>query len=384
MRLAKKVVHLVPTFHTSGRSVVVGDICTRLAARGFHCVIAVLAGRPEFAPPGVSVVTLHQRKGLDLASVAALASLLRRERAGILHTHGRQALFHGLLAARLGTVPRVVHTVHRADGDVWTHNRFLRAAAARCIHMVTAVSDAARHKFVAAYNFPEHRTVTIYNGVDLDRFQTGAASAPLEPELLRLRQRSSLIVGTVANFSPDKDYETLLAAFAEVVRVRPGAHLIAVGDGPLLPQVKAAAAQQGIAGHVTFLGWRADVPVLLRLFDVFVLSTRTEGLGIALLEAMAARVPVVGSAVGGVKEVIEDGVCGRLFRPQDAQMLKETIVLLEQDAALRAAWVAAAYERVRARFSLEAMCAAYEKVYLGNPPPCPAVLSGPGGAGEGP
>jgi glycosyltransferase involved in cell wall biosynthesis len=173
------------------------------------------------------------------------------------------------------------------------------------------------------------------------------------------------VLGTVANLSRDKDPVTLLRGFAEIRKTLPGARLVIAGDGPEAGAARAEAERLGVAPDVEFLGFRGDVPRVLAALDVFVLSTRTEGMGIAILEAMAAGVPVVASAVGGVPEVVEDGVTGRLFAAGEAAALRDAVVEILNDRALREGLVGRALVRVRERFSMDRMVEEYGRLYRG-------------------
>jgi glycosyltransferase involved in cell wall biosynthesis len=167
----------------------------------------------------------------------------------------------------------------------------------------------------------------------------------------------------VANLSPDKDTATLLQAFRLLLQKKPQAELWIVGDGPAGAAARTLSAALGLAQHVRFLGFRNDVPQLLPQFSVFVHSTRTEGLGIAILEAMAAGVPVAASRVGGIPEIVEDGVTGVLVQPGEAGALAAAVLGLLDNAPRAAELVRQARTRVNERFTVERMCEAYAALY---------------------
>jgi glycosyltransferase involved in cell wall biosynthesis len=171
------------------------------------------------------------------------------------------------------------------------------------------------------------------------------------------------LLGAIMNLSPDKDFDTLLRGLAPVFRERPDVRLAVIGEGPSRRDVERQIAALGLSSHVELLGFRRDVPELLRTFDLLVHSTRTEGLGLVILEAMASGVPVVASAVGGIPEIVCDGVTGRLFPGGDVKALRAAVLSALTDEKGTAAMADAALADVRRRFSVESMCDAYCRLY---------------------
>jgi len=350
------VLHVVYGFDLSGRSRMIHDLSCRLLAAGHSAAIVSLSQSRGYQQTDVECVTLGKREGLDPSVVWKLAGMLRRRRADVVHTHGRGAVPYVAAAALLAGRRRWIHTVHRADGDRVARAALMGRAMLAGVRVAVAVSEAGRAAFVRENRFPPGRTTVIPNGLDL------AAYAALARERL---WPGRPVLGTVANLSRDKDPVTLLRGFAEIRKTFPCARLVIVGDGPEAGAARAEAERLGVAPDVEFLGFRGDVPRVLAALDVFVLSTRTEGMGIAILEAMAAGVPVVASAVGGVPEVVEDGVTGRLFAAGDAAALRDAVVEILNDRALREGLVGRALVRVRERFSLDRMAGEYSRLYRG-------------------
>jgi len=348
------VLHVAQSFDLSGRSRMIHDLSRRLLAAGHSAVIVSLSQSRGYQQTDVECVTLSKREGLDPAVAWELAAMARRRRADVVHSHGRGAVPYVAAAAWLSGRRRWIHTVHRSDGDRVSRAVLLGRAALAGVATAAAVSEAARAAFVRENRFPRARTTVIPNGMDLAAYET------LPRERL---WPGRPVIGTVANLSRDKDPDTLLRAFAEIRQTFPHARLVIAGDGPEAGAVRAEAARLGVAGEVEFLGFRGDVPRVLAALDVFVLSTRTEGMGIAILEAMAAGVPVVASAVGGVPEVVEDGVTGRLFAAGEAAALRDAVVEILNDRALREGLIGRALVRVRERYSLDRMVGDYLRLY---------------------
>ncbi len=356
------ILHLVQSFDISGRSKVIYDLSYSLEKDGFRFLVASLTSnvRYAFCQNGLRCVNLDKKEGFDISVIWKLIRIIKDEKISLIHTHGKGALLYGVFAKKLSRVKGLVHTVHRADGDLLSENRLVKQLIASFVDKVIAVSDSARLKFTETHNFPLSKTITIYNGIDISKYER---NQPIDSGLCELRSKARLIIGTVANLSYDKDLETLLLAFSEVVKIYPDSLLIVAGDGPKANELKRFAEKLGVSEKVKFLGFRNDVPGILQILDIFVLSTRTEGLGIALLEAMAAKVPVVASAVEGVKEVVEDGVSGKLFTYGNPQELKDSIISLLKDKKLCDTFMENGYRRVKNNFSLEKMSGGYERIY---------------------
>lgn len=346
------VLHIVRTFDLSGRSRMIFQLAEGLRGRGVVSTVAVLSNSAGFAPSGLEIVPLGGGEGFDPSLAGRVAALARRKDCDVLHSHGRGAALHAALAAGWRRRRPLVHTVHRSDGDPLPGGALVRRWLMARTDCVAAVSDAARLAFIEANGFPAARTMTIYNGVEPAAFSPRAADAA-----------SATVIGAVANLSPDKDTATLLQAFRLLLRKRPQAELWIVGDGPAGEAARTLCTTLGLTAQVKFLGFRNDVPRLLSNFNVLAHSTRTEGMGIAILEAMAAGVPVAASRVGGIPEIVEDGITGRLVPPGDDRALAAAIEELLDDAQRAAEMARRAALRVEERFTVARMCEAYASLY---------------------
>lgn len=219
---------------------------------------------------------------------------------------------------------------------------------------VVVVSEQMREELLDA-GFEHGRVVVIPNGVDTERFSSadGAAGRPA----------AGAQAITVARLSEEKGVDVLLDAWTRVVAKMPHARLLIVGHGPLHAPLQRQADAAGLNGSVRFLGEVADVAPDLRASDVFVLPSRSEGLPNALLQAMAAGLPCIATRVGGVPELIEDRVNGRLVAPEQAEALAEALVWMFRHPEEAARYRAAARCTVEARFTLERMAENYLNVY---------------------
>ena len=314
-----------------------------IGERGWRVIVA---GQPEgrfvtrAREAGLETAPLRMRSPWDLSAVARLTRLIRGEGVSVVHTHSSVDGWLGGLAARAARVP-VVRTRHVSIPVRRGFNPVYTWLADRVI-----TSGEAIRRIIVGAGVPAGRVVAIPAGVDLETlpfrpgpFRTGAPGAFQD---LRL---SPPVIGSVAMFRGSKGHAHLLEAFAAVRAVHPTATLLLVGDGIRRSWVEGLAREAGLADHVVFTGFSEHVPALLATMDCFVLaSTRTEGVPQSLLQAFAVGVPVVASDIGGVPEVVADGVTGLLAESGSAAALAAGIarVLSDAPAAVRRAGAARA------------------------------------------
>ena len=337
------------------------------AERGWR---VLLAGQPDgpfvgrARAAGLEVVGVRMRGAWDLRAVCALRRLIRLERVSIVHTHSSVDGWVGGLAARASAVP-VVRTRHVSIRIRRRWNPVYRRLADRVI-----TSGEAIRNLVVDAGIDPARVVAIPAGVDLGDFAGRPGNGDAIRQGLGL---SRPVIGSVAMFRGSKGHAHLLDAFATVHARHPAARLLLVGDGIRRPWVEGLARDRRLADAVVFTGFRTDVPDLLRAMDCFVLaSTRTEGVPQSLLQAFAAGVPVVASAVGGIPEVVKDGDTGILVPPADAPALARAIEVVLGDRAGAAVRSRAARHLVEERFShgaaLSRLLALYDEVITGVVP----------------
>jgi L-malate glycosyltransferase len=283
----------------------------------------------------------------------AFARWCRRIDARIVHTCELYANIFGLPAAALAGVP--VRIGNRRELLTPDKTRALLAsqrAAYRTAHAVVANSAAAAGQLTRE-GIAAPKVSTIPNGVDCEAF------APADRGRHRIRR-----VVTVANLRPEKGHDTLLDAWPSIAAACPGASLDIVGDGPLRPALVARVEAAGLSGRVRFLGERRDVPSVLAASDLFVLASRSEACPNAVLEAMAAGMPIVATGVGGVPELIASGRTGVLVEPDAPRALADAVTDLIARPQAAFALGAAARQAAVQRFSFERMVARFERLYL--------------------
>lgn len=271
---------------------------------------------------GVEALSLPMRGAWDLPAVLSLVGLIRRERVALIHTHSSVDAWVGGMAGRLARIP-VVRSRHvsipirRGVNPVYT----------RLADRIVTSGEAIRRLVVEAGVSPA-RVVAIPAGVDLDEFRPRARGDRIRQEF----DLSGPVIGSIAMFRGSKGHDLLLEAFDHLRGEFPTARLLLVGDGLRRAWVESLARERDMKDRVVFTGVREDVPELLGAMDCFALaSTRTEGVPQSLLQALAAGVPVVASSVGGIPEVLQDGITGLLVPPGDAQALALALRLILRD-----------------------------------------------------
>jgi glycosyltransferase involved in cell wall biosynthesis len=355
------VLHLVTSVEIGGQEMVILHLARRAMQSGLEVRVMCLhrkgALEARFLEAGVPVDLLPAGA---LHAVRSLATWLRRWRPHILHTHNPAPNRVGALARLLSPGAGLVHTKH---GRNWVAGgeRYGLAArlATRFTDIVVAVSRDAAAVAREVEGVPEAKLRVIYNGVDT------AAFARVEPDC-----RASRAV-CVARLNPVKDIPTLIAAARIMADRLPGFRLEVIGDGPDRSRVEAAVVAHQLTDCVRLPGFRDDIPGVLAGASLFVLPSLTEGVSLTLLEAMAAGLPVVATAVGGNPEVVMDGVTGTLVPPGSPERLAEAIMAMFADPDRAQAMGEAGRARVREVFSLEAMATGYDRAYrelLSGPP----------------
>lgn len=334
--------------------------------RGWRVLVA---GQPDgrfvsrAREAGLETRAIRMRGAWDMPAVWSLARIIRSERVDIVHTHSSVDAWIGGLAARATGIP-VVRTRHVSIRIRRRLNPVYRWLADRVI----TSGEAIRQLVIEAGVSPQ-RAVAIPAGVDLAEF-----SVPSDGDTIRGRLGLSRpVIGSVAMFRGSKGHAPLLDAFATVHAHHPSARLLLVGDGVRRAWVEGLAKERGLGEAVLFTGFRRDVPDLLRAMDCFVLaSTRTEGVPQSLLQAFAAGVPAVASAIGGIPEVIVDGETGSLVPPDDPAALASAIEAVLGSPAAAATRARAARKLVEERFShvaaVSQLLALYNEVMAGRRP----------------
>ncbi|MHB8460883.1 MAG: glycosyltransferase [Candidatus Limnocylindrales bacterium] len=300
----------------------------------------------------------------DGSAMADLTAHLAEIRPDVVHNHMFRAEVLGTRASlalerSVGLRPYVVSTVHSSRVRSIEDRELLRALTPSMDRLI-AVSRAIVAK-IADERGCATPVSLVYNGVDLDRYDHQEACCTL-PEEYGM-EPGAQVVGVVARLEPEKGHPTLLEAWPSVLRSCPDAYLLVVGEGSRREALKAQVRELRIAHRVVFTGRRDDIPAVTAALDVAVLPSYREAQGLTILEAMALSRPVVASNVGGIPEMVEDGVTGLLVPPRDAGALAAAIVRLLRDHPLADTLARAGHDLVHDRFCIQLMVNATESIY---------------------
>ncbi len=311
------------------------------------------------AAEGLELVPLAPRTEVDLTAAWRLARVLKRLRPDVVHAHDPHGVAIAALAlpmAGASIAPPIVAS-RRVDFHLKGHS-FSRWKY-RQVDCFIAASDAIRQMLLAD-GVPPARAVTVHEGIDLEHVQ--AAPAVNIHEAFWLPHQAP-VVGNVAALVPHKGHRYLIDAARLVVQTIPDTRFVILGEGELRESLERQVREHRLEKHVFLPGFRTDVLGCIKSFDVFAMSSVTEGLGTSLLDAMACSRAIVATRTGGIPEVVADGETGLLVPPRDDRALAGAIVRLLQDDGARAAMGRAGLARVNERFSLERMIAGTAAVY---------------------
>ena len=303
------------------------------------------------AQEGLELIPLAPKTEMDLSAAWRLSRLIKQLQPDILHAHDPHGVAMAALALSMSTQLAKPPLIAARRVDFHLKDNALSRWKYRQVDCFICASDAVR-KMLIADGVPAARAVIVHEGIDLGRVEA-APAADLHGDLWL--PHVSPIVGNVAALVPHKGQRHLIEAAAIVVKKVPDARFVIAGEGELRPALERSIKEHRLEKHVFLAGFRPDILSVHKSFDIFVMSSLTEGLGTSLLDAMACGKPVVATTAGGMPEVVADGRTGVLVPPRDHAAMAEAIVRLLRDPALRAEMGAAGLARVRAKFSAERM-----------------------------
>ncbi len=357
------IVHILSSFGVGGGERVALDLAIGQRARGHRVSVISFAPPPdgamaaEFRAAGIAMERVIKHDGIDIRLVPRLTRALLRLRADIVHTHNPNPLIYAAPAARLVRAV-LVHTKHGVNAGS-RGQLALRRLSARLVDAFVAVSEATAAQALVTHDVAAARLHTIPNGIRLERYAPdpeARAAARVE-----LGLGDAWVVGTVGRLDPNKHQIALVRALAPQLSSR--LRLVIVGDGPSRGELDAAVAALPDPRWVVLTGPRMDVPRLMPAFDVFALPSKSEGLPLVVPEAMAASLPVVATAVGGLPSVIEHGVTGLLVPADDEAALATALGQLADDRELARAMGDKGRAVALSRFSADVMVDAYLELY---------------------
>lgn len=310
------------------------------------------------------------RGRFDMKTVLAIRKFIQQKEISIVHSHNYKSNFYALVSA-IGIDVKKITTCHN-----WTTNKLkmnlyknLDKLFMRKFDKVIAVSDVLKDEIVRS-GIPSKKVSVIYNGVDVEKLQVACRKLQDENYGKKLRKQLGIkedekVIGTVGRLTEEKGHVYLLRAFKEVVSELPDTKLLIVGDGPLKESLKLKVQSLKLEKNVIFTGIRKDVPALLSIMDIFVLPSLDEGLPMAILEAMAAKIPVIATKVGAIPRVIENRENGILVSACSVQELTDALQTVLRGDELAKQMSDDGYHKVAEEFSSEKMAEKYCDLYEG-------------------
>lgn len=360
-----KVLHILRSLAVGGAEQVVVNYALFGNEKRFEIAVCTLCGGGPLQGPldeaGVRVHSLNKQPGFDPWIIPALVRVIRRESPDVVHTHNFTANTWGRIAARIARVPAIVATEHNVMTGRSRLRRLLRRWLARSTDRVIGVSQSVVSSHQQEDGISSDRYLTIYNGADPERFNVGGSGEELmdQPPF----DEPGLVVGIVGSLTPQKGHRDFLEAALLVSNSIPTARFVVVGEGDLRPDLEELTGRLELSQQVTFMGLRADIPHLLKQFDLFVLSSLWEGTPMTILEAMASGLPIVATRVGGLAEIVVSGETGILVEPGDPKALADAMIDLLRDEPRRHQFGRAGRQRFEAQFTVASMVAQTEALY---------------------
>ncbi len=364
------VVHIVLSLDVGGLERVVIELAREGRRLGQKVSVICLERRGALAKhveeAGGRIMVMNKKPGVKPGIVKHIRLVLRELRPDVVHTHQIGALLYAGPAARREHVPAVVHTEHTNNVETlqskirrlkmralwWFASRY----AARFFCVSQDIADTAKRLISA------DKISVVCNGIDTAAFATRTE---------RSRIRTSLgipanvpVVGTVGRLNEVKCQDLLIRAFGILHEDVKDAHLLLVGDGPQRQVLQSLAQELGLCEYIHFAGYQAQPQLFMSAMDLFALSSRREGMPLAILEAWAANLPVVAPRVGGIPGFVHDQEDGILFEPGDENALKSELLRLLKDKRSAERIARAGYTRVKSEFDRARMARNYQSLYF--------------------
>ena len=362
------ICHVIHALGVGGAEVLV-DVMVRRLSEHYRCVVAVLDELGEIGErlkaDGFVVEQLHRQPGIDRGCAKRLDAFAKREGVQLLHAHQYTPFFQAMLSRGLMGSRPVLFTEHgRHFPDLPSRKRsIVNRLLLRKQDRLVGCGGAVRKALIDNEGLPARRVEVIYNGVDLDALATASPDAR---QLIRAEfgfRSDDFVAVQVARLHELKDHKTAIKAIEHARRLLPGIRLLIVGEGDQRQSMEVEIRERNLGQHVVLAGNRADVADLLSAADAFVMSSISEGIPLTIIEAMAAGLPVVSTAVGGIPEMIDHERSGILVPSGDHRALANALIKLQQVPSLRRAIGEQGRERAKRMFSQEGMLNGYRHIY---------------------
>jgi L-malate glycosyltransferase len=360
------VMHVVLSLETGGLERIVADSVLAIDKDKFNVEVCCLDRLGSFAEllieQGNRVMLLQRNQfRYDYLFPLKLRKHLIEKNVHILHIHSG-TFFLATQAGILARTPVMIYTDHGRPLVESRIDVLMDRFSGHFVDQIVAVSNKLKEYLIKQIKLPENKLMTLINGINTESYCFREKSQTLLQEF-RISPNHK-VIGTVGRLAEVKDYTSLIEAFDIVHNKLPDTALILVGDGPMRTNLEQKIVELNLKGFIKLAGNRTDIPNLLNLFDLFVLSSLSEGTSVALLEAMASRVAPIVTNVGGNPSIVDNNINGILVKPNNVDELADNLISLLQDDERRKKYGENAAQKVRVKFSLAKMVNEYERLYI--------------------
>ncbi len=369
MKKPVRILRIIPSLEMGGVERTLTSILPRLDKKKYKVYLCCLFKRDKLADTmeflGIPIIKFRMRARLDfdgkyMAGILRLAHLMKKMRIDIVHTHLYRANLVGRIAAKLAGVPIIIANEHNIDSWKKFPQRLSDRALAGITNKIIVVSDAVKDFYVNKIGIPEHKIITIYNGVDISKFQT-YVNINKKKEEFEIKPDEKIIT-IIGRLHQQKGHVYFLKAAQIIGKKKPNVKFLIVGDGSLEKQLRSMSEDLGISKNVIFAGLRENIPQILAMSDISVLASLREGFSITVLESMAAGKPVIVTDVGGNSEVVEHWKTGFVIQPRSPEDLASYSLNLINNQELAIKMGQEAKKRV-INFSIDRMVEKTENLY---------------------
>lgn len=364
------MLHVITTLNRGGAENHLVLLLKKMVEKGFSPAVAYLQGhgywRKELEQRGIEVfdLGLPWRRYGDPRPIFRLAELIKKWRPDIIHAHMPPAELYTRLAL-LGLkeeVPLIISKHNTQPFYPGPGESYIARWVAGRAKKIIAISKAVQNYMVTREKIPRKKFVVVHYGLDPSPFESVQPSQFIKWRRVWKAAPDALIIGTVARLVPQKALHIMLEAFSIYLHSSSKAKLVIVGEGPLKKNLQNLANKLGISSQVIWAGFQEDIPAIMNAFDIFALSSEWEGFGMVLLEAMAAKKPIIATRVDAIPEIVEHQVTGLLVPPRASQAMAEAFSFFE-DTRRRAQYGKAGFLRLKRYFTLDQMTDKTLQVY---------------------
>ncbi len=362
----KRLMLITHDLAIGGLQQVIVNICRTIDREYFDVSVLCLRELGPFTPEierlGINVSCIPQKTDrTDYLSFLNVAKVLKQQCIEIVHTHNTQPFIDGVIGGLLAGVKTIIHTDHARDFPDKKRYMFAEWLMSHFVYKVVGVSEHTSQNLIKYEKISPSKVITIHNGIDGSKYDIAIDKKKKRAELGI--HGNGPIIGLGVRLTCQKGLTYLLQAMPELIKRFPDITLIVAGEGPLENDLKNEASLLGVSDNVIFAGPRLDIPELLQLFDLYVLPSLWEGLPMVLLEAMAARCPIVATDVGGNASAVKNGVNGSLVKPQNPKALSDEIIRVLSSTDILEKYRLNGDNAFQNNFAARVMTSKYEKLY---------------------